>query len=94
MKQKTHNMVLTALMIALMAVLQITGLGLIRLGVINITFYCTVIAIGTLVLGLKSGLVLGFAFGAISFWSALQAPSGLVAPLMSTSWLVRTMMTS
>ncbi|MBR6767435.1 MAG: ECF transporter S component [Clostridia bacterium] len=85
MKSKTHQLVLTALMIALMIVLQMTGIGLIRLGVINITFYCTVIAIGSMVLGLKSGLIQGFAFGTISLISAIQAPSGLVAPLTSTA---------
>ena len=79
---KTRNIVLTAMMIALMLVLQVTGIGLIRLGVVNVTFYCTIIAIGTLVLGWKSGTVLGAAFTAISFWSALQKPSGMVAPLM------------
>ena len=85
MKKKTHEMVLTALMIALMIVLQMTGIGLIRLGVINITFYCTVIAIGAMMLGLKSGLIQGFAFGTISLISAIQAPSGLVAPLTATA---------
>lgn len=83
--KKLHVMVLTALMIALMLVLQLTGIGLIKLGVINITFYCTLIAIGTLVLGLKSGMTMGAAFTAISFWSALQSPSALVAPLMAES---------
>lgn len=83
--KKTHQLVLTALMIALMIVLQMTGIGIIRLGVINITFYCTVIAIGAMVLGLKSGLIQGFAFGTISLISAIQAPSGLVAPLTSTA---------
>ena len=82
---KTRKIIITALMIALMLVLQITGIGLIKLGVVNITFYCTIIAIGTLVLGWKSGVTLGAAFTAISLWSALQAPSALVAPLMSAS---------
>lgn len=82
---KTRKIVITALMIALMLVLQLTGVGLIKLGVVNITFYCTIIAIGTLVLGWKSGVTLGAAFTAISLWSALQAPSALVAPLMAAS---------
>ncbi|MBQ9950601.1 MAG: ECF transporter S component [Clostridia bacterium] len=85
-RRKTRQMVLTALMIALMAVLQMTGIGLIRLGVINITFYCTIIGIGTIVLGLKSGLILGGAFGIISLISAIQAPTALVAPLMTAAW--------
>jgi len=82
---KTRKIVLTALMIALMLVLQLTGVGLIKLGVINITLYCTIIAIGTLILGWKSGVTLGAAFTAISLWSAIQAPSALVAPLMASS---------
>lgn len=82
---KTRNIVITGLMIALMLVLQITGIGLIKIGIINITFYCTIIAIGTMVLGLHNGIILGAAFGAISFWSAIQAPSGLVAPIMAES---------
>lgn len=85
-RRKTRQMVLTALMIALMAVLQMTGIGLIRLGVINITFYCTIIGIGTIVLGLKTGLILGAAFGVISLISAIQAPTALVAPLMTAAW--------
>jgi len=82
---KTRKIVLTALMIALMLVLQLTGVGLIKLGVINITLYCTIIAIGTLILGWKSGVTLGAAFTAISLWSAIQAPSALVAPIMAES---------
>lgn len=82
---KTRKIVLTALMIALMLVLQLTGVGLIKLGVINITLYCTIIAIGTLILGWKSGVTLGVAFTAISLWSAIQAPSALVAPIMAES---------
>lgn len=85
MKEKTHQLVFTALLIALMIVLQITGLGLIRLGIINVTIYCTIIAIGTIMLGLKGGLVLGFAFGTISLITAIQTPSGLVAPLTATA---------
>lgn len=88
MKSKTRLLVLNALFIALLVVLQLTGIGLINVGVINITFYCTIIAIGTMVLGLKSGLVLGFAFGTISLWSALRAVSGLVPPLVAANPLL------
>ena len=78
---KIRMIVLTAVMIAIMLVLQVTGIGLIDLGVIRVTVYCTVIAIGTLVLGWESGMVLGAAFTAISFWAAIQRPSAMVAPL-------------
>lgn len=83
--EKTRKIVLTAVMIAIMLVLQLTGIGLIDLGVIRVTLYCTIIAIGTLVLGWDSGMILGAAFTAISFWSAVQRPSAMVAPLMEAS---------
>lgn len=90
--QKTRMIVFNALFIALILVMQMTGIGLIRLGVINITFYCTVIAVGTLFLGLKSGLIQGFAFGTISLISALQAPTALVTPILANSiWQVALM---
>lgn len=85
---KTRKIVLTAVMIAIMLVLQFTGIGLIDLGVIRVTLYGTVIAIGTLVLGRGSGLILGAAFAAISFWSAVQKPSAMVAPLMQAAPLL------
>ncbi len=84
---KTRLIVFNALFIALILVMQLTGIGLIRLGVVNITFYCTVIAVGTLLLGLKSGLIQGFAFASISLYMAITSPSALVAPVMAQSWL-------
>ena len=83
--KKTHLIVYNALFIALILVMQLFGIGMIRLGVINITFYCSVITVGTLFLGLKSGLIQGLAFGTISLVSAIQAPTALVAPIMSQS---------
>ena len=86
-RNKTRFLVYNALFIALILVMQLTGIGIIRMGVINITFFCTVIAAGTLVLGLASGLVQGAAFAIISFIMALTGPSGLVAPILANSWL-------
>ncbi len=81
-KTTLRTLIMTALFIAIMLALQLTGLGLINLGIINITFYCTLIAIGTLSIGLVPGLVMAFVFAAISFWKALSAPSGLVLPII------------
>lgn len=83
--EKTRKIVLTAVLIAIMLVLQVTGLGLIDLGVIRVTLYCTIIAIGTFMLGWDSGMILGAAFSALSFWSAIQRPSAMVAPLMQSA---------
>lgn len=86
---KTRKIVLTAVLVAIMLVLQLTGVGLIDLGIIRVTLYCTIIAIGTLMLGWDCGMILGAAFSAISFWSAIQRPSAMVAPLMqATPFLV------
>ncbi len=89
---KTRLIVFNALFIALILVMQFFGIGLIRLGVINITFYCTVITVGTLFLGLKSGLIQGFAFGTISLISAIQAPTALVTPILANSILLVALM--
>lgn len=83
MKKTTlRTLIMTALFIAIMLALQLTGLGLINLGIVNITFYCTLIAIGTLSVGLVPGLLMAFVFAAISFWKALSAPTGLVMPII------------
>ena len=86
MKNKQiQNLVLTALMAALVVVLGFTPLGLIPLGFINVTTLCIPVIIGTVVLGLKPGLVLGAAFGLVSLYKAFIAPSALVAPILQSS---------
>ncbi len=88
-KQKTSknikNLCLLALFVALIVLLGFTPLGLIPLGFITVTILCVPVIIGTLFLGLKSGLVLGASFGAVSFISALIKPSALVSTLMGVS---------
>ena len=79
------NFVLLALFVALIVLLGFTPLGLIPLGFINVTILCVPVIVGTLHLGWKYGLVLGLAFGATSFASALMKPSALVATLMAAS---------
>ena len=60
-------------------------LGLIPLGWCNVTLYVIPVAIGTLLMGTKSGLILGLAFAGVSFASVLMKPSVLVASLMASS---------
>lgn len=83
--KKLNNMVLIALFVALIFLLGQTPLGLIPLGWCNVTLLCIPVAVGTMYMGLKSGLILGFAFGATSFVSALIKPSVLVGTLMGAS---------
>lgn len=83
-KQLTH-MVLLALFSALIVLLGSTPLGLIPLGFINVTILCVPVIIGSLLLGWRSGLILGLAFGLMSVFSAFTKPSALVATLMGAS---------
>lgn len=85
------HLVQTALFIAFILLLGLTPVGLIRLGFINVTLLCIPVVAGTLFLGLRTGLVLGFCFGTISALSAFGitgAPSTLVAALLAKSPLL------
>ena len=92
-RNKLYPMVLLALFVALIFLLGQTPLGMIPLGWCNVTLLVIPVAVGTIVLGLKSGLVLGLAFGATSFVSALIRPSVLVATLMGASPVLTAVMT-
>lgn len=84
-RAKIRELTLLAIFTAIIVLLGFTPLGLIPLGFINVTILCIPVIIGTLYMGLKSGLVLGAAFGLTSFISALIRPSALVATLMGGS---------
>ena len=78
-------MCMVALFAALLVMLNVTGLGMIRLWIIDLTTYCVVVVAGALLLGWQGGMVLGTVFGLLSFWTALTAPSALVAPVVQWS---------
>lgn len=80
--------VLTALFIALILLLGLTPVGMIPLGFINISLLGVPVVIGTLLMGLKTGLILGFCFGAVSALSAFGiygTPSALAGALVAAS---------
>lgn len=87
-RQQLNNFVLLAMFTALIILLGFTPLGMIPLGFINVTILCVPVVIGTMYMGLKNGLVLGVAFGAVSFINALIKPSALVSTLMGASPLL------
>lgn len=87
-RKQLNNFVLLALFTALIVLLGFTPLGMIPLGFINVTVLCVPVIVGTLYMGLKNGLVLGFAFGMVSFINALLKPSALVSTLMGASPLL------
>lgn len=88
MHAKMRNFVLTALFIALVLLLGLTPIGLIPLGFVNVTILCVPVIVGTLLLGLKTGLILGLCFGAVSALSAFGiygTPSALAGALVAAS---------
>ena len=88
-KDKTRNLTVTAILVALIFVLGLTPLGLIPLGFINVTILALPVIVGTLSLGLSSGLTLGFFFGLASLLSVLglsmTPPSSLAGTLLAAS---------
>ncbi|MBE5792373.1 MAG: ECF transporter S component [Clostridiales bacterium] len=88
----TRTLVLNALFVALVFLLGMTPIGIIPLGTINLTILHIPVIAGTLFLGLKSGMLLGFIFGLCSTLSAfglsLTAPSALAAALGAKSPLL------
>ena len=91
----TKQLVLTALFIALILLFGLTPIGMIPLGFINISLLGVPVVIGTLVLGLKTGLLLGFCFGTVSALSAFGiygTPSALAAALVAASPLLAALM--
>ncbi len=86
--KQMQTFVLTALFTALVLLLGLTPIGLIPLGFINVTILCVPVVVGTLLLGLKPGLVLGLCFGGVSALSAFGiygTPSALAGALVAAS---------
>ena len=92
-RKKLYNMVLLALFAGLIFLMGQTPLGLIPLGFCNVTLLVIPVAVGTLYMGWKNGLILGGTFAATSLLSALTKPSALVATLMGASPLLAIVMT-
>lgn len=89
-KQKLRFMTITSLLAALVVLLGLTPIGFINVGVVYITFLCIPVIVGALALGPKCGMILGICMGSVSFYTALRAPSALVAPILQDHviWVV------
>ena len=91
----TSRLTLTALFAALILLFGLTPVGLIPLGFVNVTILCVPVIIGTILLGLKTGLLLGSIFGAVSALSAFGiwgTPSSLASALVAASPLLALIM--
>jgi uncharacterized membrane protein len=83
MDRKIRIMTFNALLMALMFLMTFTPIGYITIGTIQITFMCLPVIVGTLVLGLRSGVFLGFIFGVTSLITAITGPAGLTGFLFA-----------
>ena len=91
-RKKLYNMVLLALFAGLIFLMGQTPLGLIPLGFCNVTLLVIPVAVGTLYMGWKNGLILGATFAATSLLSALPKPSALVAIASACGSLTNTVL--
>ncbi len=77
--KKIYDMVLLAILVAIMLIFNFTPLGFLKLGAIEITFMILPIAIGAILLGPTAGAILGALFGILSFIQCFGAsPIGIV----------------
>lgn len=93
---KLYRMTAAALLMALVILLGMTPLGLIPLGFINVTILAVPVIIGAILLGMRSGLLLGFCFGTVSTLSmlglSLTPPSALASALFAQAPLLAVIM--
>lgn len=76
-KRGTRWLVGVAMFVALQMVLQLTGIGLIPLPLIQATTLHIPVIIGAVLLGPLAGAILGGTFGLCSMWTATTAPTPL-----------------
>lgn len=85
-RTKLKRFTAASLLVGMVLLLGFTPIGLIPLGFINVTILCIPVIIGTLLMGLRTGLLLGFAFGTVSLINLLgPRPSALAAALLGAS---------
>lgn len=75
MRSKTKSLTLIAVLVAVMLLFGFTPLGYIPIGVVQITLMCIPVIIGTIVLGLKTGLFLCAVFAITSFVQVFTSAS-------------------
>lgn len=78
-KYTVHDLVRVSVLVAIMLLLEVTGLGLIKTAGLEITILLVPVIVGAIVMGPATGMLLGAVFGFISFWECFgQSPFGAV----------------
>jgi uncharacterized membrane protein len=72
---------------ALIIIMGLTPIGLLHVGPIYVTLLCIPVIVGTILLGTKVGIILAIAFGSVSLFVGLKAPSLLEMPIMQANLL-------
>ena len=63
-----HDLVRISVLVAIMLLLEVTGLGMIKMPGLEITLLMVPVIVGAIVMGPATGAILGGVFGCISFW--------------------------
>ena len=67
-KYTVQDLVRVSVLVAIMLLLEVTGLGMIKTAGLEITILMVPVIVGAIVMGPAAGAVLGGVFGCISFW--------------------------
>ena len=89
MNNRTKRLATLGILTGICLILGLTPIGFIPIGPLKITLMCIPVIVGTQVMGLKSGLFLGFMFGLTSLIQMLISPSALQLALLvdGLSWV-------
>ena len=85
-KEKIFRLSITAILVALIAVMSFTPVGYLKIGLLSITFLSVPIIIGAVTNGPAVGAVLGFAFGITSFIQCFGMDAFGVALMQISPW--------
>lgn len=78
-KYTVQDLVRVSVLVAIMLLLEVTGLGLIKTAGLEITILLVPVIVGAITMGPATGMLLGAVFGCISFWECFgQSPFGAV----------------
>lgn len=67
-KYTVQDLVRVSVLVAIMLLLEVTGLGMIKTAGLEITILLVPVIVGAIVMGPATGMLLGAVFGLISFW--------------------------